>query len=66
MPTSFAPCSLSLFNEEAMSNQRRIVRLTHDYAVKPFDCGNDDLNDFLMNDAKAYADHLLAVGDIFA
>lgn len=29
----------------------RIVRLTEDYEIKPFDCGNDDLNDFLLNDA---------------
>ena len=29
--------------------------------MKPFDCGNSDLNDFLLNDAKAYASHLLAV-----
>ena len=40
---------------------RRIVRLTQDYAIKPFDCGNADLNDFLLNDAKHYASHLLAV-----
>ena len=39
----------------------RIVRLTSDYAIKSFDCGNADLNDFLQNDAKAYASHLLAV-----
>ncbi len=44
-----------------MSSQRRIVRLTHECVLKPFDCGNEDLNDFLVNDAKAYADHLLAV-----
>lgn len=39
----------------------RIVRLTEDYEIKPFDCGNDDLNDFLLNDAKDYALHRLAV-----
>lgn len=44
-----------------MPNGRIIVRLTQDYAIKPFDCGNPDLNDFLLNDAKAYAKHLLAV-----
>lgn len=44
-----------------MPSSRRIVRLTQDYAIKPFDCGNADLNDFLLNDAKAYAKHLLAV-----
>jgi hypothetical protein len=44
-----------------MQNNRRIVRLTQDYVLKPFDCGNVDLNDFLLNDAKQYASHLLAV-----
>ncbi|MBQ3831825.1 MAG: GNAT family N-acetyltransferase [Bacteroidales bacterium] len=44
-----------------MLDNCRIVRLTSDYAIKSFDCGNADLNDFLQNDAKAYANHLLAV-----
>ena len=44
-----------------MQSNRRIVRLTEDLSLKPFDCGNADLNDFLLNDAKAYANRLLAV-----
>lgn len=40
---------------------RRIVRLTPDYIIKPFDCGNVDLNDFLFHDAKDYGRRLLAV-----
>ncbi len=44
-----------------MNSKRRIVRLTEYLPLKPFDCGNSDLNDFLLNDAKAYARHLLAV-----
>ena len=44
-----------------MQDNRRIVRLTQEHLLKPFDCGNADLNDFLLNDAKAYASHLLAV-----
>ena len=33
----------------------KIVRLTDSYDFKPFDCGEDDLNEFLLNDAKLYA-----------
>lgn len=33
----------------------KIVRLTQDHAFKPFDCGEGDLNDFLLQDAKQYA-----------
>ena len=44
-----------------MQDNRRIVRLTQEHQMKPFDCGNADLNDFLLNDAKAYASRLLAV-----
>ena len=44
-----------------MQDNRRIVRLTQEYPLKPFDCGNADLNDFLLHDAKAYSSHLLAV-----
>ena len=39
----------------------RIVRLTQGHTFKPFDCGEDDLNDFLLQDAKQYAKGLLAV-----
>ena len=39
----------------------RIVRLTQEHTFKPFDCGEDDLNDFLLQDAKQYAKGLLAV-----
>ena len=44
-----------------MQSNSRIVRLTNNYPLKPFDCGNVDLNDFLLSDAKAYASRLLAV-----
>lgn len=49
------------FQFEPMQSNRRIVRLTEELPLKPFDCGNADLNDFLLNDAKAYASRLLAV-----
>lgn len=39
----------------------RIVRLTQEHTFKLFDCGEDDLNDFLLQDAKQYAKGLLAV-----
>ena len=39
----------------------KIVRLTQEHTFKPFDCGEDDLNDVLLQDAKQYAKGLLAV-----
>ena len=38
-----------------------LIRLTADYQVKPFNCGDADLNDFLLNDSKSYLSKLLAV-----
>lgn len=37
------------------------VRLTPDHVLKPFDCGDGDLNDFYLNSAKQHLDSLLAV-----
>ena len=37
-----------------------IIKLTADYEMKPFDCGDADLNGFLLNDAKLYAEKQLA------
>ena len=39
----------------------RIVRLTKDYNICEFDCGNQDLNEFLLVDSKDYQDKLLSV-----
>lgn len=36
------------------------VKLDADYDIKPFDCGDDDLNGFLFNDAKDYVSKNLA------
>lgn len=36
------------------------IRLTTDTDIKPFDCGNADLNGFLFDDAKPYLSELLA------
>lgn len=32
----------------------QLVRLTEDHPLGTFDCGDEDLNDFLLNDAKAF------------
>ena len=37
-----------------MSEGMRLVRLTDDYIFKPFDCGDTDLNEFLLSDSKDY------------
>ena len=39
----------------------KIQRLTQDYIFKDFDCGNEDLNDFLFHDSKRYLKSRLAV-----
>ena len=44
-----------------MEQTLKIRRLTGDYEFKSFDCGEDDLNDFLLNDAKNYLKYLLSV-----
>jgi GNAT superfamily N-acetyltransferase len=41
-----------------------IRRLTSDFTIKPFDCKDSDLNDFLFNDAKLYLESLLAVTSV--
>ena len=33
----------------------KVVKLTDDYDFKSFDCGNDDLNEFLFQDSKQYS-----------
>jgi len=42
------------------SNSNRILRLEDNTVIKPFDCGDSDLNDFLFNDAKNYRNSLLS------
>lgn len=44
-----------------MTDNIRVVRLTQDYKFKSFDCGNQDLNDFLLSDSKSYLKKLLSV-----
>ncbi len=43
-----------------MENKIRLVKLVPDHEIKPFDCGDSDLNDFLLTEAKKYASQLLA------
>ena len=31
-----------------------LIQLTQDYDLKPFDCGDADLNGFLLNDAISF------------
>jgi GNAT superfamily N-acetyltransferase len=42
-----------------------LIRLSHDTIIKPFDCGDCDLNEFLLNDSKHYLNQLLAYTYIF-
>ena len=42
------------------SEEISILLLTEDYLIKPFDCEDEDLNDFLFNEAVSYQKELLA------
>ena len=44
-----------------MSLEIEFFRLEEDSIILTFDCGDDDLNDFLFNDAKNYFKHFLAI-----
>ena len=37
-----------------------VVRLTHDYVLTAFDCGDSDLNEFLLEDAKHFLEKRIA------
>lgn len=43
----------------------RIKKVNSDYEIKPFDCGDADLNGFLLNDAKSYAEKKIAYTFVF-
>ncbi len=38
-----------------------MFRLKEEYVIGDFDCGNQDLNDFLLNEAKLFSKYLLSV-----
>lgn len=42
-----------------------VRRLEKGEKVKTFNCGDDDLNDFIINEANLYRDALLAVSYVF-
>jgi hypothetical protein len=42
-------------------NNFQLIRLSSDHNLKPFDCEDSDLNDFLINDSLRHQDELLAV-----
>lgn len=44
-----------------MRSDFRIIKLSEDYQLKPFDCGDNDLNNFLVDDALSYKQRLLSV-----
>ncbi len=44
-----------------MNEEMRLVRLTEDYVFKSFDCGEKDLNEFLLFDSKDYLKRLVSV-----
>ena len=44
----------------------KLLRLKTDYAVKDFDCGDADLNDFILNRAAAFQKNLLSVSYAYA
>jgi len=48
-------------NFERIKTDTKITRLTAETEIKSFDCGDNDLNDFLRNDAKNYLTSLFAV-----
>ena len=39
----------------------KLIRLSLDSTIKPFDCGDSDLNEFLAKDSKKFIENLLAV-----
>lgn len=38
----------------------KLVRLTQNYILTNFDCGDNDLNEFLLEDAKRFLDKRIA------
>lgn len=53
----------NLFNCDSGTFEVRILQ--HDEKVESFNCGDDDLNDFLLNRAIPYRKALLAVKYVF-
>jgi len=47
--------------EQPTERQRQVRRLDEDERIETFDCGDADLDDFIINEAPMYRDALLAV-----
>ena len=43
----------------------RKTKIENSTIIKPFDCGDDDLNEFLLEKSKDYQQELLAVTYVF-
>jgi predicted GNAT family N-acyltransferase len=44
--------------------RERLIRLTPEHLIKDFDCEDNDLNEFLHNDAKNFSNQLISVSYI--
>lgn len=42
--------------EQPAERQRQVRRLDEDERIETFDCGDDDLDDFIINEAPMYRD----------
>lgn len=54
----------NLSYDDLLSNYT-IRRLQQGERIKSFDCGDDDLNDFILNEAHLYRNELIAVSYVF-
>lgn len=52
------------FSKLNLPPNTKLSRLTQDYDIKPFSCGEASLNRFLTDKAKIYQQHLLTVTNI--
>ena len=43
-----------------MTSLMRLIKIEDTENIKPFNCGNDDLNGFLLEDARFYREKLIA------
>lgn len=54
-----------LLNQPIDISKLSIIRLATDHSFLPFDCGDQDLNEFLLKDAQGHLSKLLAVTYVF-
>ena len=52
-------------SDKSILKSYTIRRLRKDETIKSFDCGDDDLNDFIWNRAESYNKALLSVTYVF-